>query len=237
MQQKSNFSVWVLLMVVYFMAATALLTTPTVKPEAPEVSPFYTAERLAVRVEAFDANDVLVSTGSGVFNGNYVITARHVLEDAAYVSLSSAYGRKMAAITTGNMYLDTEYDLGVVRLPFVNGIPDDKLFFDTDFLMPGDRLIVAGYPLACYPLILTEGNFGGRAELPTTPWSGRVVLAGLHIAPGNSGGGVYHDNRLVGIVVGNSTLGAISVVVPVEHILEMLERANGQEETKEIVAD
>jgi hypothetical protein len=195
-----------------------MLLTPA--PVAVEQESIYlTPATLFVHITALDADGNATSMGSGVLDGNRVITAKHVLEGAACVRvLIDGWPEECT-----QMFLDPVYDLGVIRLPWPGGV-NTNLFYPTSRLPYGSILVTAGGTAGSESVVISQGIYGGHVEVPARfPWVGEMLFANIGGGPGNSCGGVYFNNQLVGILVGNC--GAMTISEPVEHLQEALARA------------
>lgn len=188
-------------------------------PAVPE-SIYLTPATLFVHITCMDADGKTICMGSGVLDGNRVITAKHVLQNAVCATLLI----DGFPIQSDRFYLDEKYDLGLVYLPPGWGQPDPMLLAPTSHLAYGSMLVAATGPGGVERVFVSQGIYGGHAEIANQiRWSGEMLLCDAHIARGSSGGGIFHDNQLVGIAV--AQLDTVTLAEPIEHLQEALARA------------
>lgn len=182
--------------------------------------PYLKPATLFVHITSANADGKTVCMGSGVLDGNRVITAKHVLQNATCATLLI----DGFPVESDRFYIDEKYDLGLIYLPPSWGQPDPMLLAPTSHLAFGSLLVVAGGPGGVKGVVVTQGIYGGHAEIADQfMWTGEMLLCDVHIARGNSGGGIFHDGQVVGIVV--AQLDMIALAEPVEHLQEALARA------------
>lgn len=81
----------------------------------------------------------------------------------------------------------------------------------------GDRVIVTGHPQGVFPAIITEGFVSG--------WMNGYLMISAGAYGGNSGGPVWHDGKVVGLLVrGSVKYHHISLVVPLQAVLDRIEQ-------------
>jgi S1-C subfamily serine protease len=85
---------------------------------------------------------------------------------------------------------------------------------------PGDKVIATGYPLGSPFVIATDGYVSTLMDISE---SVKLLAFSAPIASGNSGGPLWLNGQVVGIVVrGHVTYHHISLATPLEAILEFL---------------
>ena len=160
--------------------------------------------------------------GSGVVvhPGGWILTARHVVEDAD--RLIVLLPGEMRAVAAQTVWRDPEHDLAIVRAG--EPIADSLRLERSPGLVLGQAVDARGYPLDArerWPNA-TSGQVGRPLN------DGRVQLS-LALNPGNSGGPVVVDgDRLIGVVSqgGDPSRGVQGVVVmePVGPAVDALAR-------------
>lgn len=139
-------------------------------------------------------------SGSGVIiDGKRILTNAHVVADATYLTVRKAGDAKKYPAHVLYVAHDGETALLTV---------DDPSFFDgtapaefADLPLPGDKLVVYGFPTGGTELSTTEGVVS-RVGAVTYSHSGRRLLAiqtDAAINAGNSGGPVFQAGKVVGI--------------------------------------
>ncbi len=150
--------------------------------------------------------------GSGVIltGDGYILTNRHVVADAASLTVALADGREYPATI---VKVSSETDLALVKID-ATGLAAASIG-ETSAIKVGQTAIAIGSPLGTYPETVTRGSVAGldREITVTAPATGRrTTLAGLiqtdaAINPGNSGGPLLNA---AGEVIGINTAVATS---------------------------
>ena len=144
-----------------------------------------------------------ISTGSGFITnqGYWVVTNRHVVEDADRIIVRNGTG-KIRHVS--RFFLDDQDDIALLYLE--KPYPSEYSVDITDIIDPagGDQLFVMGYPLTAvlgthHPSI-TEGIVSKEAGFGDMQ---NHFLLTANINQGNSGGPIFgRDGRVLGIAVG-----------------------------------
>ncbi|MFI4883069.1 MAG: trypsin-like peptidase domain-containing protein [Phycisphaerales bacterium JB064] len=160
------------------------------------------------------------STGSGlVIEGGRILTNAHVVEYGQQIFVqpyltSQRLAAKVVARNTG-------IDLAVLELEddsALDGVPIAAL--DADLPDIGDKANAYGYPLGGEELSITEGIVS-RIEFVgyTAGTLGLRIQVDAALNPGNSGGPVAVDNRVIGLTFsGIQTADNIGYIIPNEEI-------------------
>ena len=166
---------------------------------------------VTITVRSGDSTDPFqlpeTGVGSGVIfdSDGWVLTNRHVVEDATQVTVELADGRQV----TGTVYgVDTLTDLAIVKLDATQ-LPTARIG-DSAQLKPGQTAIVIGSPLGTFTNSVTAGVVSalGRQVPVSDPVTGErrrlrnLIQTDAPINPGNSGGPLVDA---AGTVVGIST--------------------------------
>jgi len=164
------------------------------------------------------------ASGSGfVIPGHRILTNAHVVSDATFIQVRR-YGES-ERVPARVLYVSDEADLALLTV-------DQPGFFDP--IPPLDlgnlaelrqEILVLGFPLGGDTLSVTRGVVS-RVESQTYAHSSAELLAGQidsAVNPGNSGGPVLGDGKVVGVVMQVSkTADKIAYMIPtpvVEHFL------------------
>ena len=142
-----------------------------------------------------------VSNGSGVIVApNRVLTAAHVaVQPNLIINGSKAKVLKIdESVDLALMYADVSCPC----MPFGNTVDVD------------DIVVAVGYPInrTVRTQILTEGR--AQSRIPDE----RRLQTSVPISGGNSGGGLYKDHRLVGIMVEGVGLEHDKIVIPISYL-------------------
>jgi tetratricopeptide (TPR) repeat protein len=181
--------------------------------------------------------------GSGFVMGEdgVIVTALHLLEGAAKISVSLPDGRLFDE--TAVLAFDVERDLAVLLVEIQEG--DDALptidLVDDLLVEPGDPVLIISNPLGL-ELTVTEGIVSawrepkgqklrdrteGEAPRMLLP-ACRLLQISASISPGSSGGPVFNEE---GDVIGVATSGvlygmaSLNFAVPADELGDLLERA------------
>lgn len=189
------------------------------------------AARAARRPPAVPADDganpaggASVGTGVVIVDRGLVLTALHVVEGAARISVTFADGSESDAVVVNRQ---PENDLAVLQ---VTVLPDDlhaATLRSTQGLAPGDEVLAVGFPFGIGPSA-SAGVVSGLQREFRAPDGGPVLrnLIQFDAAanPGNSGGPlVTMDGHVVGIVTAimnpnrQRTFIGIGFAVPIEN--------------------
>lgn len=156
--------------------------------------------------------------GSGVLTANgYVLTAAHIVKGVNEIYITYYDGK---AEISKLLYLDHTFDLGLVEVkrignPVVLGPPAQV----------GDRVFGIG---SIYKHIQHYYRSGVVGFLDfKCVWSPDVpyylaFVTDMYAAPGSSGGAVYHDDKLVGIISGK--MECLTFCVPVRNIVLFIDK-------------
>lgn len=186
-------------------------------PSWPSYAPVF--ERVAAGVVNVEAAGGRVGSGFAVAPGE-VVTASHLVADAAEVRVRDVGGRELAARVVGT---DARTDLALLR---VDGDLAPVALGGSADLPVGETVIAIGNP---YGLAhsLSVGVVGGRGrrfeaagDLPRVDF----LQLSIPLNPGNSGGPVFdRDGRVIGVLSGTHAQGqAIAFAVPVEALAQSL---------------
>ncbi len=160
-----------------------------------------------------------LGTGFAV-SGSQVITARHIVVDAAQIRVRDLNGKDYPATVVGT---DARTDLALLALQGESTLPPAELGMSTG-LRVGDVVLAIGNP---YGLghSLSVGVLGHRARRLAIDASDgprvRFLQLAIPLNPGNSGGPIFDsEGRVVGVLSGTHTQGqAIAFAVPVEAVV------------------
>ena len=140
-----------------------------------------------------------VSTGSGVLvsEDGLVLTARHVVKLAKTVRVTLPDGR---VFDVNEWYVDPNNDVAVIDLPIE--VNEYATFADTNSVEPGDKIHAVGNAYGIWDDTVTFGEIHKiKFKRIMLGRDCEVVFAKLKIVPGNSGGGVYEGDGLIGIAI------------------------------------
>ncbi|MFM8469774.1 MAG: trypsin-like peptidase domain-containing protein [Limisphaerales bacterium] len=144
--------------------------------------------------------------GSGVVirEDGYILTNRHVVEDAERIEIRFKDGRTFPATIRG---VDPRSDVAVLKID-AKGLPAAK-FADSDKTRVGEFAIAIGAPFNLdYSVTFGHVSAKGRSALlpdasPLTPMDQDFIQTDASINPGNSGGPLVNIN---GEIIGINTL-------------------------------
>jgi len=144
--------------------------------------------------------------GSGVVirEDGYILTNRHVVEDAEKIEIRFKDGRTFPATIRG---VDPRSDVAVLKIE-AKGLPAAK-FADSDKTRVGEFAIAIGAPFNLdYSVTFGHVSAKGRSALlpdasPLTPMDQDFIQTDASINPGNSGGPLVNIN---GEIIGINTL-------------------------------
>jgi S1-C subfamily serine protease len=177
-------------------------------------------------------------TGSGVIfdPDGWILTNRHVVEDANELVVQLNDGRELAATVYG---VDTYTDLAIIKVEPDEALPVAPIGTSGD-LEPGQLAIAIGNPLGQYANTVTTGVVSGL---------GRNILAGdvtqsssdqlndliqtdAAINPGNSGGPLVNSaGQVIGINTAVSTSAqGIGFAIPIDVAKPIMDQALAGEE-------
>jgi len=170
-----------------------------------------------VRVEVDGCREQRVGAGTVVGDG-VVVTARHVMGDAARAVVIDAHGA-VGATVTGIDPLGR--DLAVLRLDESLSTPPARLAWDPG---AGDDVVAHGHPRGGPVAHVALSVVSVAPALAyEQPGEDLLVLDG-ELAPGMSGGPVTDPAGLVrGLVLGTETRSRTGLAIPVEELADVLE--------------
>jgi serine protease Do len=185
--------------------------TPTTLPSFSEVvkEVLPSVVYIFVEIDTGQSGQFLTASGSGVIlhSDGYILTNRHVVEDAKRVEVTLQDRRVFEA---SGFWMDDLLDLAVVKIEAPD-LPTAQ-FGDPATLSVGDWVIALGHPLGSSPAeggaTVTLGivsNLGRSLIIEGTPYFD-VIQTDAAINPGNSGGPLIN---LAGEVIGINSAGTI----------------------------
>jgi serine protease Do len=163
---------------------------------------------ILAEVETSQPGQFLSASGSGVIlrSDGYILTNRHVVEDAQRVEVTL---QDRHIYEASDVWIDDLLDLAVVKID-ARGLPAAE-FGDPATLRVGDWVIALGHPIGLSPeeggATVTVGivsNLGRSFSISGTPYYD-VIQTDAAINPGNSGGPLIN---LEGEVIGINSAGA-----------------------------
>ncbi len=154
-------------------------------------------------IHPFKIKTSRTSIGSGFFldKSGYCLTNAHVINNAQKVDVEIPY--------EGNYKHEAEivglcFELDIALLQLKKYKPKFILTLgDSDEVDPGDTVVAIGFPLGQKNLKITKGIISGRQY--------GVLQTDTALNPGNSGGALIKDNKVIGInrgmILGTSNIG------------------------------
>ncbi|MDM7831987.1 S1 family peptidase [Cellulomonas edaphi] len=172
-------------------------------------------QRIALRLRAVSCDGLATGSGFAV-DAHTLVTARHVVDDATSVQLSTYDGHDALATS---VRVAAAADLAVVRtrdaLPAASALAAD----DPEV---GDDVTVVGYPLG-RALDVTTGHVTAVLDDPLDENTGVVMIADATVEPGSSGSPVLDDEgHVAGVVYAKGRYGS-TYFVPVSTLRSMLD--------------
>ncbi len=184
------------------------------------------------RFSPFGGSTTGIGSGIIVSSDGYILTNRHVVENATTVSVELEDGRTFPATI---VKIDANKDLALVRIQ-ATGLTPARIG-DAATIQVGETALAIGSPLGTYTETVTRGIVSGlgREVTVTDETTGRpTTLTGLiqtdaAINPGNSGGPLLDAT---GAVIGVNTAVATSAeglgfAIPISDAKALLSQATG----------
>ena len=184
------------------------------------------------RFSPFGGSTTGIGSGIIVSSDGYILTNRHVVENATTVSVELEDGRTFPATI---VKIDANKDLALVRIQ-ATGLTPARIG-DATTIQVGETALAIGSPLGTYTETVTRGIVSGlgREVTVTDETTGRpTTLTGLiqtdaAINPGNSGGPLLDAT---GAVIGVNTAVATSAeglgfAIPISDAKALLSQATG----------
>jgi hypothetical protein len=159
-----------------------------------------------------------ISSGSGfiVSESGTVVTNLHVVKGAERIELRLSNGDIYEV--TGVRGIDERRDLAVLQ---VSGFKLPTLTLgDSDFVRPGDNILVIGNPLGMLENTVTAGVISGIRELEGY----KLLQMDAAISKGNSGGPVVNaGGEVIGVTVAKLIGGeSLNFAIPINYVRGML---------------
>jgi hypothetical protein len=183
------------------VSALVVMTAPVMsqKPTATSTRPaptgidIPTARKAVVTIQALDASGRLMASGTGFFvTEGYVLTARHVLEDAAGCRIEMSDGQQMRCTVAA---ADSVKDVAMLTVP---GTPPVTLRWgSSESTKDGDDVTVISNPLGQLPGTVSRGIISASRVVNGT----KLLQISAAISHGSSGAPVLNTRgHVVGIV-------------------------------------
>lgn len=181
--------------IISVLALLAILITSPVPAQAQYEKIVETARPAVVLIAV--ETEKGIGTGSGFIIGpsGYIVTARHVVEDAKQITVFLPDGRQMSAAV---VRYSTIFDAAVIKLEGF-GFPALR-FGDSDVVRQGQEVLVLGYPFATS--LGRESVTVTRGIISAIRTSEGVLQIDAALNPGNSGGPVLNlRGEVIGVAV------------------------------------
>ena len=173
-----------------FAPPTALMSQQPTRP-APINIPL--ARKAVVTIQALDASGQLMASGTGFFvTEGYVVTAAHVLEDAAGCRIEMSDGQQQRCAVAA---ADTTKDVAMLT---VSGSPPSTLHWgSSESMKDGDEVTVISNPLGQLPGTVSRGIISASRVVRGT----KLLQISAPISHGSSGAPVLNARgQVIGIV-------------------------------------
>jgi hypothetical protein len=177
------------------LAALAVLASPLTsqQPARPAAIDIPVARKAVVTIQALDASGQLMASGTGFFvTEGYVVTAAHVLEDAAGCRIELSDGQRQRCSVAA---ADTAKDVAMLT---VSGRPPSTLRWGTsEGTKDGDEVTVISNPLGQLPGTVSRGIISASRVVNGT----KLLQISAAISHGSSGAPVLNARgQVIGIV-------------------------------------
>ena len=174
------------------IAAPLPAQKPAARP-APTGIDIPTAKKAVVTIQALDAGGRPMASGTGFFvTEGYVLTARHVLEDAAGCRIEMSDGQQMRCSVAAS---DSVKDVAMLTVP---GTPPVTLRWgSSEAMKDGDDVTVISNPLGELPGTVSRGIISASRVVNGT----KLLQISAAISHGSSGAPVLNSRgQVIGIV-------------------------------------
>src|SRR3989441_9380773 len=162
-------------------------------PLAPAAIDIPTARKAVVTIQALDANGQLMGSGPGFFiTGGFVVTAAHVLKDAAGCRIELSDGQQQRCSVAA---ADSAKDVAMLT---VSGSPPYSLRWgSSESMKDGDEVTVISNPLGQLPGTVSKGIISASRVVSGT----KLLQISAAISHGSSGAPVLNARgQVIGIV-------------------------------------
>jgi S1-C subfamily serine protease len=175
------------------------------------------AREFTVRIRALGCDRL--GTGSGfVLDDGLIVTNRHVVGQPREVAISTWDGRSFEARVDG---IAQDADLAVIR---VRGLDLPVATVRAEPAVVGEPIAVIGYPGGGGATI-TTGRVLGLTDGPILGEQVPAIRVDAEVRPGNSGGPLIDaEGRVIGVIFALSGAGGDGLAVPVDVLVDRLER-------------
>jgi len=177
------------------LAALVVLASPLTSQQPARTAPIDIplARRAVVTIQALDASGRLMASGTGFFvTEGYVVTAAHVLEDAAGCRIEMSDGQQQRCSVAA---ADTAKDVAMLT---VSGRPPSTLRWgSSEGMKDGDEVTVISNPLGQLPGTVSRGIISASRVVNGT----KLLQISAAISHGSSGAPVLNARgQVIGIV-------------------------------------
>ena len=131
-----------------------------------------------------------IGTGFFINNKGYILTCAHVIDESLKILVSiPSSGQEKYEANIISFY--PEMDIAVIKINDYKQKINYLKLGDSDKIIPGEDVIAVGYPLGQDKLKITKGIISGRET--------GLIQTDTPLNPGNSGGPLLRDNKVIGI--------------------------------------
>lgn len=177
------------------LAVLVVLAAPVTSQQPARPAPINipVARKAVVTIQALDASGQLMASGTGFFvTEGYVVTAAHVLEDAAGCRIEMSDGQRQRCSVAA---ADTAKDVAMLM---VSGSPPSTLRWgSSESMKDGDEVTVISNPLGQLPGTVSRGIISASRVVNGT----KLLQISAAISHGSSGAPVLNARgQVIGIV-------------------------------------
>lgn len=131
-----------------------------------------------------------IGTGFFINNKGYILTCAHVIDESLKILVSiPSSGQEKYEANVISFY--PEMDIAVIKINDYKQKINYLKLGDSDKIIPGEDVVAVGYPLGQDKLKITKGIISGRET--------GLIQTDTPLNPGNSGGPLLRDNKVIGI--------------------------------------
>jgi S1-C subfamily serine protease len=146
-------------------------------------------------VDPFWGTGYVIGSGVIISDNGLVVTAKHVVEDSLSIQIMLSDG-EIVQVDTNSVYLDPDTDLAVID---INSVTPYSVKIGTADKY--DYIFGIGTANGIIDNSLSLGYIYNESFHRLFFGDNEMLFMTMKIYPGCSGGGVYHWNKLVGIMV------------------------------------
>ena len=158
---------------------------------------------------------IITSSGSGFFiKNNFILTCYHVIEDHDQIKVRGRKSKKEYDVVVHSIYPDDDLAILYIKDNMINMSSEIPIQILDKEINEDDYVIALGYPLDSNNLKVSKGIISGFQD--------SLIQTDATLNPGNSGGPLILNNKIIGInaiKITSDKVDNVGYSIPIQRLL------------------